>query len=130
MSPRQFLSVSMFGCLVSISFASQAYECNWKRGDVYYRYICSACHKSSPSGAISPSSMTRAQWTSYLEADKHANGKDSLKYYLGKPYRESIKATNRAAAKFLDVPDQELYEDVRAFVMRGAKDGDAPTGCR
>jgi hypothetical protein len=120
----------VFACLLGISLVGQAYESSWKRGDVYYRYICSACHKGNPSGAIPPSSMTRAQWTSYLDADKHAKGKDSLKYYLGKPYRESIKDTNRAAAKYLEVPEQELYEDVRAFVMRGAKDGDAPTGCR
>lgn len=74
--------------------------------------------------------MTRAQWASYLQADKHAKGSGSVKYYLGTTYRESIKATNRAAEKYLDVPEQELYEDVRAFVVRGAKDGDAPTGCR
>jgi cytochrome c5 len=120
----------MLGWLVCLSTASQAYECDWKRGDVYYRMICSACHKEAPSGAIAPSSMTRAQWEAYLTADKHAKGKDSLKYYLSKPYRESIKGTNKAAAKFLETPDSELYEDVKAFVLRGAKDGDAPTGCR
>lgn len=130
MRTRSLLYASMFGCLMGTSLMSQAYECNWKRGDVYYRYVCSACHKESPSGAIAPSSMTRAQWEAYLKADKHAKGKDSLQYYLSKPYRTSIEAKNRAAAKFIDVPDHELYEDVRGFVLRGAKDGDAPTGCR
>ena len=35
-----------------------------------------------------------------------------------------------AAAKFADVPEDELYADLKAFVLRSAKDGDAPTGCR
>ena len=28
------------------------------------------------------------------------------------------------------IPVQELCEDLKAFVARSTKDGDAPTGCR
>jgi hypothetical protein len=73
--------------------------------------------------------MTKAQWGSYLQADKHAKGKDSLKQYVSKAYRASIKTQNKAAEKFADVPDDELLEDIRAFVTKGAKDGDAPASC-
>lgn len=53
-----------------------AYEGNWKRGDVYYRMVCSDCHKSQPCGPIAPNSRTRAEWAEYLElANGHAKGK-------------------------------------------------------
>jgi uncharacterized protein with gpF-like domain len=70
-----------------------------------------------------------AEWKAYFTADKHAKGKDSLKHYVSKTYRESIKGTNKAAAKFLEDADAQLLEDVKAFVIKGAKDGDAPAKC-
>ena len=126
-------SLAVSGLLVGIlavPHMAQAYEGNWKRGHVYFRMVCTECHAEQPSGKIGPNVKKRAEWSAYLEADRHANGSDSLKYYVSHAYRDSIKETNRAAAKYLDIPDDELYADVRAFVMRGAKDGDAPTGCR
>jgi cytochrome c5 len=120
--------------LVALALAApivaNAYEGNWKRGDVYYRMVCSDCHKAQPSGSVPPNSRTRAEWTAYLQADKHAKGQNSLKTFIGKPYRSSIAGKNKAAAKFVDVPDEELFADVQALLMRSAKDGDAPTGCR
>ena len=102
---------------------------DWKKGRIYYRMVCTACHTEKAGGAIAPTSMTMAQWKAYIEADKHAKGKDSLKHYVSKDYRESIKATNKAAAKFIDDPDAELLDDVKAFVAKGAKDGDSPAKC-
>lgn len=108
-----------------------AYEGNWKRGDVYYRMVCTECHRGQPCGPIGPNSRTRAEWTAYLEAaNGHAKGKDNVKHYMSKTYRASIADKNKAAAKFADVPDEELFADVKALLMRSAKDGDAPTGCR
>ena len=130
MRTHRVLISGLLVSLLGISLIAQAYEGNWKRGHVYYRMVCTVCHKEEPCGAIGPNVKTRAEWTAYIEADKHAKGKDSLKYYVSRSYRDSIKATNRAAAKFLDVPDEELNMDLKAFVLRGAKDGDAPTGCR
>lgn len=111
------------------SSAAQAYDPDWKRGRVYYRSVCTSCHAASPVGSINPSTKTKAEWEAYLTADKHAKGKDSVKQYISKQYRASIKASNKAAEKFADVPDQELFEDIKVFLKRGAKDGEAPASC-
>ena len=71
-----------------------------------------------------------AEWGDYLAADAHAGGKDKVSYYISRDYRESIKDTNRAAAKFLDVPNEKLAADVNAFVTKGAKDGPSPARCK
>jgi len=123
-----FLSVVMLGLLV-LSFAAQAEEGNWKRGRVYYRFVCTDCHKDKPCGEISPTSRTMAEWKSYFQAGKHEKGKTALKYYVSKSYRESIKAKNQAAAKFINVPEGQLLQDIAAFAIKGAKDGDAPAKC-
>jgi len=112
-------------------FAStaQAYDADWKRGRVYYRSVCTSCHVASPIGQINPSAKTKAEWTAYLQADKHAKGKESVKQYVSKEYRAKIKGSNKAAEKFADVPDQELLEDIKVFLLRSAKDGEAPASC-
>lgn len=109
--------------------AAQAYDADWKRGRVYYRSVCTSCHVASPIGQINPSAKTKAEWTAYLQADKHAKGKESVKQYVSKEYRAKIKSSNKAAEKFADVPDQELMEDIKVFLLRSAKDGEAPASC-
>jgi len=115
--------------LLATPFASLAEDGDWKRGRIYYRMVCTSCHTDKAGGAISPTVKTMAEWQAYIKADKHAKGKDSLKYYVGAKYRDSIKATNKAAAKFSDVSEDELMNDIKAFVTKGAKDGDAPAKC-
>lgn len=112
-------------------FASTAYayDADWKRGRVYYRSVCTACHTASPVGQINPSARTKAEWTAYLDADKHAKGKESVKQFISTAYRASIKSSNKAAAKFADVPDQELFDDIKIFLLRSAKDGESPASC-
>ncbi len=114
---------------LACSLSAQAYEADWKRGRVYYRSVCTSCHVVQPVGSINPSSKSKAEWTAYLQADKHAKGKDSVKHYVSKPYRASIKAGNKAAEKFADTADAELLDDIKAFLIKGAKDGDAPASC-
>jgi hypothetical protein len=80
----------------------------------------------APIGSINPSTKTKAEWAAYLKADKHAKGKDTVKQYVSKAYRASIKSGNKAAEKFADTPDQELLDDIAAFLTKGAKDGDSP----
>jgi hypothetical protein len=111
------------------AMSAHAYDADWKRGRIYYRSVCTSCHVASPVGSINPSSKTKAEWTAYLQADKHAKGKDTVKGYLSKSYRASIKSANKAAEKFADTPDAELFEDVKAFLVKGAKDGDSPASC-
>lgn len=129
MKLRKFLPVTALLALMGASFAAQAYDADWKRGRVYYRSVCTSCHVASPVGSINPSTKTKADWTAYLLTDKHAKGKDTVSKYISKDYRASIKATNKAAAKFADTPDKELLEDIKAFLLKGAKDGDSPASC-
>lgn len=111
------------------SSAALAADADWKRGRIYYRSVCTSCHVASPVGQINPSSKTKAEWAAYMKADKHAKGKDTVKQYVSKQYRDSIKASNKAAEKFADVPENDLLEDVTLFLQRGAKDGEAPASC-
>lgn len=113
----------------TLSMAAQAYDADWKRGRVYYRSVCTSCHVALPVGSINPSSKSKAEWTAYIAADKHAKGKDTVKGYVSKSYRASIKSANKAAEKFADTADQELLDDIKAFLTKGAKDGDAPASC-
>ena len=89
--------------LAALGVAAQAaaYDGDWKRGRIYYRSVCTSCHVASPVGGINPSSKTKAEWTAYLQADKHAKGKDSVAQYVSQGYRNSIKSANmkRAAIK-------------------------------
>ncbi len=125
-----FISALAF-CLLSAPLLASAADDGWKRGRVYYRMVCTACHATPEGGdkAIGPNLKTKAEWAAYIAADKHAKGKDSLKYYISKEYRAKIKATNKAAEKYADVPDADLMADLKAFVAKGAKDGDSPAGC-
>ena len=129
MKLHQSLAAAALLTLMGASFSAQAYDADWKRGRVYYRSVCTSCHVASPVGSINPSAKTKAEWTAYLLTDKHAKGKDTVSKYYSKAYRASIKATNKAAEKFAETPDQELADDVKAFLLKGAKDGDAPATC-
>ena len=126
---RPLALAALAASLTLLAGTASAYDGDWKRGRIYYRSVCTACHAAQAGGSIAPSDMTKAQWQAYLQADKHAKGKDSMKQYLSKAYRASIKTQNKAAEKFADVPEAELYEDLKAFVIRGAKDGDSPASC-
>jgi len=129
MKQRPLALAALAASLTLLAGTASAYDGDWKRGRVYYRSVCTACHAAQAGGSIAPSAMTKAEWAAYLKADKHAKGKDSMKQYLSKPYRASIKAQNKAAEKFADVPEEELFEDMKAFVIKGAKDGDSPASC-
>ena len=136
MNLKKFFAVPMVFCLASITTpVAQADDGNWKMGRIYYRMVCTSCHKENAGGAISPSSMTKAEWTSYIEADKHAQEKDSLKHYVSKEYRDSVDETNKALYKTVNnkkiapKSTEELMADVHAFVIQGAKDGDKPARC-
>lgn len=109
--------------------AAQAYDSEWKRGRIYYRQVCTTCHTAEMKKPIAPNDRTMAEWASYFQADKHNKGKDTVKLYFSKQYRDSIKAKNAAAAKYADLPEKDLIEDVKAFLHKSAKDGDAPAGC-
>jgi cytochrome c5 len=128
---KKSLAVSLALCLSGALLPATvlAADGNWKMGRIYYRMVCTDCHKQQAGGAIAPSAYTKAEWTAYIEADSHAKGKDSLKYYVSQEYRDSIKDTNKAAKKMAKKSDEEMLSDVQAFVIHGAKDSDTPARC-
>ena len=130
MYSRKAIFINLIMLLVLLPGMASAYDGNWKRGHVYYRMVCTDCHTNQGVGKIAPHDRTRAEWTAYLEADQHANGKDTVSNYISQSFRASIAGENKAAAKFAKVPDDQLFADLKAFLLRSAKDGDAPMGCR
>ncbi|MBI4995525.1 MAG: hypothetical protein HZC22_01210 [Rhodocyclales bacterium] len=130
---QRLLRVSVCVALGAISTAASAYEGDLKRGRLYFRQICTTCHQAMLGKAIAPNERTKADWTAYVKADKHdKSGKSnpSMKYFTTKAYRETIKDSNKAAAKLLTANDAELYADVQACLQYSAKDSDNPSGCQ
>jgi hypothetical protein len=119
------LSVSLGAGLT----AAQADEADWKRGRIYYRAVCTACHAGQPIGQIAPSAYTKADWATYLKADKHAKGKEPVSKFWSTAYRTEVKATNKAAERFLPIAEAQLAADLYLFLEKGAKDGDSPASC-
>ena len=112
---------------------AQAAEGDWRLGRVYYRMVCTACHTEGGGKAIAPSDKTKAEWTVYLAADRHdatAKANPKVSHYWSQAYRDSVKDKNKAAAKFLKMPDAELQAAVGAFAVYGAKDSDNPASCQ
>jgi cytochrome c5 len=117
----------------AVSVALAAVEPDKKRGRLYYRMVCTACHAQNGGQAISPNARTIAEWKAYFDADKHdKSGKTnaSVQYFTSQKYRASVKDSNKAADKFLSLPDEQLLADVRAFEVSGAKDSDTPARCQ
>jgi hypothetical protein len=109
-----------------------AVEPNKRRGQVYFKMVCTVCHVQKVDRTIPPNARSMAEWTAYMDADKHdASGKTdpTVSYYASTAYRESVKDSNKAARKFLKLPADQVYADVKAFVVGGARDSDTPASC-
>ena len=119
--------------LLGFSSLAEARKGNWKKGRIYYKMVCTECHIEQAGGAISPAEKTKAEWLDYFEKNIHGPQEEPTKftasYFVSKDYRESIKDTNRAAKKMLKIPEEQLLEDVKAFVVHTAKDSDQPSRC-
>ena len=126
LSPFNVLSLCLLGCGL-VAGAANAADGDWKRGRVYYQKVCTDCHTAKAGAPIAPNDRTKAEWAAYFQSDKH--GKGTVKHYFSSQYRDSIKAKNAAAAKYADLPEKDLIEDVKAFLQKSAKDGDSPAGC-
>ena len=134
MKHYKFFITLMVALTLGVSpMVNAAKKGNWKKGRIYYKMVCSDCHAREAGGKISPSEKTKAEWTEYFEKNIHGPQdvptKYTASYFVSKEYRESIKNTNRAAKKMLKVPEDQLLEDVKAFLLHTAKDSDQPTSC-
>jgi cytochrome c5 len=127
-SPACAVSLCVLGIALH-TIGAHAADGDWKRGRVYYQKVCTDCHTAKAGGALAPNTRTIAEWTAYLNADKHAKGKEALKKYVSREYRASVKGTNKAAEKYAEVPDEQLFNDIKSFMLKGAKDGDSPASC-
>ncbi len=132
----QYLALFLAGTLIlpaGLVFAAGEDEGNWRLGRIYYRTVCTACHKEMTGEGVSPASKTIAEWQAYFDADKHDRSgktKPAVSYYASQEYRETIRGKNKVANKLIDLSDEELMADVRAFLVHGASDSDNPTRCR
>ena len=124
----------LVAALLGLSATADAAKANWKKGRIYYRMVCTECHLVQADLLISPADKTKAEWADYFAGNQHspqnAETKNTVRYYVSREYRESIKDQNRAAKKMLKVPDDTLLEDVKAFVEHTAKDSDQPSTCQ
>ncbi len=126
------LAVSML-LPMGLVYAAEDGEGDWRRGRIYYRTTCTDCHKEMTGEGISPAEKTIAEWKAYLDANRHdQSGRTNpfVSYYVSQEYRESIRDSNKVADKLIDLPDEALIKDVRAFLVHGASDSDNPTRCR
>ena len=128
---KKFFAVFL---MVLLGFSSLAEaKGNWKKGRIYYKMVCTECHKEQAGGVISPSEKTKAEWNDYFEINIHGPQDEPAKYaasyFVSREYRESIKDTNRAAKKMLKIPEDKLLEDVKEFLDHTAKDSDQPSRC-
>lgn len=129
---RRLARLTICIALGTVGLSALAYEGDLKRGRLYFRQICTACHQAAAGKAIAPNERLKADWAAYLKADKHdKTGKSnpSVKYFTTRAYRETIKGSNKAAEKLLSANDDELYADVQAWLQYSAKDSDNPSGC-
>ena len=128
-----FIAVLIAVLLAMPSVAEAAKQGNWKKGRIYYRMVCTDCHVKEAGGKITPAEKTKAEWADYFDKNLHgpqdATAKYAASYFVSREYRESIKDTNRAAAKLLKVTDDQVLEDVKAFLIHSAKDSDQPSRC-
>ena len=117
--------------VLGFSSMANAAKGQWKKGRIYYQMVCTECHAKEADRKISPSEKTKAEWSEYFKADQHSAADEKpVSYYISTEYRQSIKDQNRAAKKMLKVQDEQLLEDVKAFVEHGAKDSDQPSTCK
>lgn len=128
--------LAMIGMLGAIGYSSIVLagdaKPNKMRGQVYYKMVCTVCHVQMTGKAISPKSRKMAEWQAYFEANKHdSSGKTiaTVSYYVSQEYRQTIRASNKAAEKYLSVSDPELFADIQAFMISGAEDAYKPISC-
>ena len=125
--------ISVLSLILTYSFGSFAADkANKKRGQVYFRMVCTVCHHDTAGRSIPPADYTMAQWQSYFEVDAHdKSGKTNNKtsFYVSTDYRQSIRDSNKAAKRFMKLSNDQLLADVRKFAVNGAKDSDSPATC-
>lgn len=125
--------LSVISLILTYSFGTFAADKpNKKRGQVYFKMVCTVCHMTTAERTIPPADYTMEQWSTYFDTnahDKTSKTNASVSYYVSTEYRESISDSNKAAKRFLNLSNEQLLADVRKFAVTGAKDSDTPATC-
>ena len=134
MKTRAKTAVTLLVATLALVFAGSSLggEPNKRRGQVYFKMVCTECHVQTADKTIPPNARTMAEWDAYMSTDQHdssGSSEPTVSYYTSAAYRESIKDSNKAAKKFLGLPADQIYADVKAFVVAGARDSDTPASC-
>ena len=132
-TPAKTAVTLLVGTLAMV-FASSSLggEPNKRRGQVYFKMVCTECHVQTADKTIPPNTRTMAEWDAYMSTNQHdssGSSEPTVSYYTSTAYRESIKDSNKAAKKFLKLPEDQIYADVKAFMVGGARDSDTPASC-
>lgn len=131
MRVRSSLLGTLTAVLVTVVAVSDALaKSNPRRGNVYYNQVCNACHKQAGAD-LQPDSRTIEEWAAYFAVDLHNAGVDqqSVKHFLSESYRASIATENKAAKKFEKLSEEQLFQDVRAYLLNNASDSDVANPC-
>ena len=128
--------IALYGMGMTYDLFAASAEPNKRRGKVYFRMVCTACHKTEAGRLIPPNGRTMAHWRVYFKKNVHSPKKkfkqparNKVSYFVSKKFRMSIKDTNKAAKRFMPLSNEQIYKDVREFVVNGAKDSDTPASC-
>ena len=127
-------AVTLLVGTLALVFASSILggEPNKWRGQVYFKMVCTECHVQTADKTSPPNTRTMAEWDAYMSTNQHdssGSSEPTVSYYTSTAYRESIKDSNKAAKKFLKLPGDQIYADVKAFMVGGARDSDTPASC-
>ena len=127
-------AVTLLVGTLALVFASSSLggEPNKRRGQVYFKMVCTECHVQTADKTIPPNTRTMAEWDAYMSTNQHdssGSSEPTVSYYTSTAYRESIKDSNKAAKKFLKLPGNQIYADVKAFMVSGARESDTPASC-
>ena len=131
-TPKTVTCILAAALALAFTSTSLATEPNKKRGQVYFKMVCTECHVQTADKTIPPNTRTMAEWDAYMSTNQHdssGSSEPTVSYYTSTAYRESIKDSNKAAKKFLKLPEDQIYADVKAFVVGGARDSDTPASC-
>jgi len=86
-------AVTFLAAILALGFAgsSLAGEPNKRRGQVYFKMVCTQCHVQTAEKTIPPNARSMAEWDAYMSADRHdssGSSEPTVSFYTSSAYRE------------------------------------------
>lgn len=117
-------------CLTAVNVSA---EVNWRRGSLYFKQVCNACHEKVLGTSIAPDSYTQSEWHAYMKADSHSkltNSNDRVSNYTNREYRDLMEPSIQSLVLFFDQKGSDILLDIEAHLVHHAKDSDMPSSCQ